>query len=196
MENKSLLEIYNQIKTPLELLEFMCNHIKFGFYGNNQIYDTSDLDALDLASDIYWKLSSPTNTLKLGYGQCFDQVELERDWFLSHGYFCMTFYITFLVENMNSYPNHAYLAFKANDKWYWFEHCDKANFGIHEYDSLGDLITDQMTKHVYSTDKFYPLDENILNSLHIFEYKKPLYGINTKDFQHFVYSSYDVPIVE
>lgn len=196
MENINLQKIYNTINTPLELLAFMDKHIKFGFYGNNQIYDTSDLDALDMASEIYWNLSSPMNTLKLGYGQCFDQIELERDWFIRKGYPCMTFYITFLVEGVHSYPVHAYLAFKEHEKWYWFEHCDKANRGIHEYESLGDLITDQMSKHVSLTEKFNPLDEDILNQLHIFEYKTPTYGINTKEFQSFVLSSYDVPIVE
>lgn len=196
MENKSLLEIYSQIKTPFELLDFMNKYIKFGFYGNNQIYDTSDLDALDLASNIYWNLSNPVHTLNLGYGQCFDQVELERDWFLAHNYPCKTLYITFLVDGINSYPTHAYLAYKENDKWHWFENCDKANFGIHDYESLGDLITDQMIKHVSFTEKFNPIDQDIVDTLHIFEYERPSYGTNADDFRKFLVSSYDIPIVE
>lgn len=197
MKYENLREIYDKITTPFELLEFMDNYIQFGFYGNNnKLYDTSDLDAFELASETFWNLSSPSHTLKNGYGQCFDQVELERDWFVKNGYDCKTLYITFLVSGINSYPVHAYLAFKNHGKWYWFEHCDKANKGIHEYESLEELITDQMTKHIYFTDRFNPLDDDILDCLHIFDYKSPIYGLSKKGFQSFVMASDEVPIVE
>ena len=192
-----LKDIYKTIKTPEELLSFMNKDIHFGMYGSNKkLYDTSDLDALELANEIYWNLSSPTNTIKTGYGQLFDQVELERDWFVKHGYECKTLFITFLVNTVNCYPNHAYLAYKDNGKWCWFESCDKANIGIHKYDTLEDLITDQMDKHVRFTEKFNPIDESTLDCLHIFEYEKPKYGMNTKEFNKFLLCINDVTIVK
>lgn len=193
----SLKDIYKSVKTPEELLDFMSKNIKFGMYGTNKkLYDTSDLDAFFLANDIYWSLSSPTNTLRTGYGQLIDQVELERDWFQRNNYECKTLYITFLVNSINSYPTHAYLAYKDNNQWCWFEACDKANYGIHKYDSLEELITDQMEKHVRYAEKFNYLDESTLDYLHIFDYKKPKYSIGTKEFKDFVLCSSEVPIVE
>lgn len=194
----SLKDIYYDIETPEELLEFMNKNLHFGMYGTNKkLYDTSDLDAFELASEIYWNLSSPSNTLKNGCGQLFDQVELERDWFVRNGYEYKTIYITFLIKSVNSYPTHAYLAFKKDNKWYWFENCDKSNFGIHEYESLEELITDQMTRHVKYAARFNPLDESILDTLHIYEYKKPKYGITTKEFTKYILNeSTEVPIVE
>ncbi len=190
-------ELYKNIKTPEELLKFMNNNIKYGMYGSNKrLYDTSDLDALELAFEIYWNLSTPANTLKNGYGNLLDQVELERDWFINNGYECKTLYITFLIDGINSYPTHAYLAYKNNDKWYWFENCDKANYGIHEYETLEDLITDQMSKHVQFAEKFNPLDEKVLNHLSIFEYKKPKLGINSKEFKDYILNSDKVPIID
>ena len=193
----SLKDLYKSISTPEELLNFMKNNIKFGLYGSNKrLYDTSDLDAFELANDIYWNLSSPVNTLKTHYGQIVDQVELERDWFTRNNYEVKTLYITFLVDSINSYPAHAYLAYKDKNKWCWFEACDKANFGIHKYDSLEELITDQMEKHVRYAEKFNPLDDSTLDYLHIFDYSKPKYSINRKEFMDFILNSSEVPIVE
>ena len=193
----NLKDLYKHVSSPEELLKFMEENIKFGLYGTNKkLYDTSDLDALELANEIYWNLSSPANTLKLGYGQILDQVELERDWFTRNNYECKTLYITFLVNSANSYPTHAYLAYKDKDKWCWFEAIDKANFGIHKYDSLEELITDQMEKHVRYTENFNPIDHSTLDYLHIFDYKKPKYSIGSKEFKKFILNSSEVPIVE
>lgn len=117
LTNNSIKEKYNNIKTPEDLLKFMDLNIKFGFIGNNKrLYDSSDLDSLEIAHEIYWNLSSPSNTLKTGFGNCFDQVELERDWFTKNGYECKTLYISFLVNGVNSYPTIAYLVYKNDDK--------------------------------------------------------------------------------
>ena len=192
-----LKDKYNKIKSPEELLDFMHTNIKYGMYGiNKRLYDTSDLDAFELASDIYWNLSAPATTLKIGYGQIFDQVELERDWFTRNGYECKTLYITFLAKSINSYPTHAYLVYKKDGKWNWFENCDKSNYGIHSYESLTDLITDQMSKHVKLASRFNPVDQDTLDLLHIYEYDRPKYGINTMDFKKFILNSEEVPIVD
>lgn len=197
MKELSLKDKYKRVSTPSELLGFISNNIKYGLYGSNKkLYDTSDLDALELAETIYWRLSTPQNTLKYGYGTCFDIVELERDWFTKHGYEIKTMYITFLVDKVNSYPTHAYLLYRDKNSWNWIEAVDKANLGIHKYSSLEELITDQMTKHVRLTQRFNPLDQKTLDCLHIFEYKKPKYGIDSKEFTSFVKSSDEVPIVD
>ena len=88
------------------------------------------------------------------------------------------------------------LVYKKDGKWYWFENCDKSNYGIHSYDSLADLITDQMTKHVKLASRFNPVDQDTLDLLHIYEYDKPKYGINTVDFKKFILNSEEVPIVD
>ena len=111
-------------------------------------------------------------------------------------YFFSTKSTTFLAKSINSYPTHAYLVYKKDGKWNWFENCDKSNYGIHSYESLTDLITDQMSKHVKLASRFNPVDQDTLDLLHIYEYDRPKYGINTMDFKKFILNSEEVPIVD
>lgn len=76
----------NNIKTPEELLEFMTNNINYGYLGKNgRIYHFDDID---FNPDWYEQyILEDTNELLINlYGNCWDQVEFEREWFLKHGY--------------------------------------------------------------------------------------------------------------
>ena len=86
----NLIDSYNEVKTPYELLMLMDN-IKYGFYGNNnKIYIN---DGTYESNKIFqeaclnkYGLANKDKVLKYGLGQCFDQTELERAWFKEHNY--------------------------------------------------------------------------------------------------------------
>lgn len=192
----NLKELYAQIKTPEELLEFMSKYIKFGFYGiNKRLYDTSDLDAFTMGLS-YWNLSDTDDTLTNGYGNLFDQVELERDWFIKNGYECKVFYIGFIMDKSNSLPNHAYLVYKDSNKWKWFEVIDKANYGIHDFTLLDMLVAYQMNDLIAIANRFNPVDSETMDTLHVYEYSKPNSSINSKDIMEFIKNSQEIHVLE
>ena len=73
----------NKIKTPEELLTFM-DCINYGFTDKDGINYTDE----QFEENVFdkWYLSSPERLLKVKYGHCFDQVELEREWFTKKNY--------------------------------------------------------------------------------------------------------------
>lgn len=136
------------VKTPEELLNFMSNKINYGYLGKNKkIYhqDDSNFD-----SDWYeqYILQSSEDLLKTLYGNCFDQVELERDWFLKNGYEIKTIFEMVNLDYENNYPTHSFLVYKNNDCWYWFENADFNNRGIHKFNTLEELLNYQYNKYI------------------------------------------------
>ena len=77
---------YEDIKNPIDLIEYMDSNIKYGFldeYGNG--YDLlNDSDAVNYIDK--WTMSTPEEVLEHGYAMAFDQVEFERDWFVKNNY--------------------------------------------------------------------------------------------------------------
>ena len=193
-------ELYKNIDTPEELLQFMSNNINYGIYGKDgKIYDLDGTDAKDYlfeyACKNYYGLSSPEGLLEHGYGHCWDQVELERDWFKSHDYEFRTFYIMFLLDYDNSYVTHTYLVYKKDNKYYYFENSDYNNRGIHEFNSYEEAVKYQREKHIeYNKSIGNKIDEEILKSLKIYEYENPKYGLNMEEFIDYVLSSKEVII--
>ena len=51
-------------------------------------------------------------------------------------------------------PSHAFLIFKDNKKYYWFENAWYKYKGIHEYESLEDALNDIKYKFVATLDSF------------------------------------------
>ena len=165
------------INTPEELLEYM-DIINYGFTFNNKIYLDKDFEN----NILKWKLSSPERLLKEKYGHCFDQVELEREWFTKHNYKVYTFYIMFLLPYENPYTTHTFLVYEDNNKYYHFEHSDYYNRGIHEYNTLDELLDSEINNHLKSNQKDNKMTKEEINSLVIYEYQKPPYNIGFLDF--------------
>lgn len=116
---------YESIKTPEQLLTYMNENIQYGFLDSQaKVYENSNSKEFQNGCRIKWRLSSPTRLLQVKRGNCFDQVELERDWFLKNGYNVKTFYIWFELPYDNTYSIHTYLAFFDKGKWFYFEHSD------------------------------------------------------------------------
>ena len=71
----------HNIKTPEELLDYMKNNIQYGYLGNNgKIYHYNDFD---FDKDWYQEyiLENKDDVIKNKVGNCWDQVEFEREWF-------------------------------------------------------------------------------------------------------------------
>ncbi len=181
MEN--IINEYNAIKKPEELLNFMNKYINYGYIGSEsgKLHVWEDNDYQDSFENDY-ALTSPIQLLRNRYGQCWDQVELERDWFSKNNYKFKTLYIMFLFEHKNNFPTHSYLVFQKNNKWYWFEHSDIINTGIHEFDSYEEAIKGQLKAHIDFTKTYIDITNEDIKRIVIFEYEKPEYGISMTDF--------------
>ena len=172
---------YESVNTPSELLEFMNEKISYGYIGKNKkkyLFNDNNFN-----SDWFdnYILESPREVLSNKVGNCYDQVELERNWFIKHNYEIKTFYIMVEVNYVNNYPTHVFLVFKENNGWNLFESADYINRGIFKFGSINELIDNQFKKQIQLI-KSIDSNFNCLDKIHVYEYNKPKYNINAKEF--------------
>jgi len=179
------------IKTPEELLDFMSNNINYGYLGKNgRVYHYDDLD-FNLDWYEQYILESKNDLLKNLYGNCWDQVELERDWFLKNGYEIKTIYEMVKLDYDNVYPTHSFLIYKDKDCWYWFENSDFDNRGIHKFNTLDDLLNYQYKKYVEFLKSFNITDEE-LEKIIVTEFDKPKEHISAEEYLNHVINSQQI----
>ena len=172
---------YKDVINPTELLEFMDENIKYGFVDReNKIHKPSD--SFDKECRKNWRLSSPERLIEKGYGHCYDQVELERDWFTKNGYNVKTFFSIFELDYDNPYTTHTFLVYEDNNKFYLFEHADYENRGIWEFSSYNEAVKAQIKRSVTLNRKNNNLKDDELSSLCVYEYNKPKYNISMNRF--------------
>lgn len=144
----------NDIKTPEELLTFMSQNINYGYLGKNgKIYHYADFDFNTKWYEQYI-LENSEELLNNKYGNCFDQVEFEREWFLKNGYKIETIYEMVKLEYNNEYPTHAFLVYKDDNYWCWFENADYNNRGIHRFTTYEELLSYQYHKYLEYLKKY------------------------------------------
>ncbi len=181
-------EFMNNIKTPEELLNFMSSNIRYGYLGKNgRVYHCDDSD-FNLDWYEQYILEKPDDLLQNLVGNCWEQVELERAWFLNHGYNVRTIYEMVLLDYENDYPSHSFLVYQNNYYWYWFENADFNNQGIHKYSSFEELINDQYNKYINYLKKFNIAEEE-LKKIIITEFNTPKGHINAESYLHLVINS-------
>lgn len=180
---------YTELKSPEDLLKFMAKQITYGVFDKDSKtrYLGDDKD-FGFACENLWKLSSPNELLKNGVGHCWDQVELERDFFKRHGYKFKTFFIWFNCKRQNKYPTHTYLVYedKKSKEWCWFEHSDYANKGIHKFDSLNEAIEAQKIAHI-NYAKSYRKSRTDVSKIQIFEYDNVPDNIGMTEFMDYIF---------
>ncbi|MBR3229484.1 MAG: hypothetical protein IKF91_01500 [Bacilli bacterium] len=178
----------DDIKTPKELLNFMSTKINYGYLGKNgRVYHYDDSDySLDWYEQ--YTLESKDDILKNLYGNCWDQVELERDWFLKNGYEIKTIFEMVKLDYENEYPTHSFLIYKNNDCWYWFENSDFNNRGIHKFNTLDELLKYQYKKYVKLL-KTFNITNDELEKITITEFDKPKEHISAKEYLNHVIDS-------
>lgn len=163
------------IKTPEELLEFM-NSINYGYLGkdNKIYYDDSNFFE-------NYKLETTEDILTNLVGNCWDQVEFERDWFLNNNYEIKTIFEMVVLDYNNDYPTHSFLVYKDNNKWCWFEHADSNNKGIHKFNTLEELLNYQYHKYVEFLQE-YNIKEEEINKIIITEFTSPNEHITASEY--------------
>lgn len=167
---KGKLSIWNYYN-EFEIMALM-KDIEYGWVDkNNKKYEFVDKDF-----SCNYILQSPSEVKKNKVGVCWDQVELERYYFKGNDWNIKTY---FLVHyDGNKCPTHTFLTFEKNNKYYWFEHSWEIFRGIHEYNSLKEMLLD-------IKDKFIMKELNgkcVLENLVLHEYKKPKYHISVQEF--------------
>lgn len=167
---KGQLNIWNYYN-EFEIMNLMEN-IEYGWMDKtNNKHNIVD----ESYSDNYI-LQSPKEISKNKIGVCWDQVELERYYFKGNDWNIKTYFI--VHYDNDKCPTHTFLTFEKNNKYYWFEHSWERFKGIHEYNSLKDLLIDVRNKFIK-----YELNNNYnKNNLCLYNYKKPKYHLSVLEF--------------
>ena len=180
---------YEEISTPEELLEWMKN-ITYGYLGKNKLHTYQEQDFNDVWYDEYM-LSTPQEVIENKIGNCWDQTELERNWFVKHNYKVKTIYVMVNLPYENIYPTHSYLIYQDKDNsWNWFENSDFNNRGIHMKTTEEEIILFQLTKYKEFLKEFDIKDEE-LEKIIIKVYEKPDYHITAEEYINHVINSKD-----
>ena len=183
----------DDIKTPEELLNFMSKNIDYGYLGkNNRVYHYNDSD---FDSEWYeqYILENSEELVNNSYGNCFDQVEFERDWFLKNGYEIKTIYEMVKLDYNNVYPTHSFLVYKDNDCWFWFENADFDNRGIHKFNTFEELLNYQYEKYVEFLKTFNITNEE-LERIIVTDFEKPKEHISAEEYLNHVINSRQIKI--
>ena len=148
----------------------LMNTIDYGWIDKNK---TKHIDDFEFFSNEYI-LQSPEELVNSKLGTCWDQVELEREFFKNN----KTIKTFFIVNYDNKKtPTHTFLTYKKGNNYYWFEHSWEKFRGIHQYNSLELLLKDVYNKFVENE-----LESNSNKNIIIYEYSKPKYHISVQEF--------------
>ena len=131
----------NNIKTPQQLLKFKYKWMdKQGNFHNSP------------TPEMYtnYSLMTPEEVLINKAGICLDKSLFEKEWFNNHNYENKV--MTIQIHRSDSSPGHAFLIYKENDKYCWFENAWESYQGIHVFNSYEELIKDVMNKFIYQND--------------------------------------------
>ena len=185
-----------KINTPNELLEFMSARINYGYLGKNgRVYHYDDKD---FNSDWYeqYILETDEELLNNLYGNCWDQVEFERSWFLKNKYEIKTIFEMVVLDYDNNYPTHSFLAYKdKNNCWCWFENSDFNNRGIHRFNTYNELLKYQYKKYV-SYLRTFNITEKELENIILTEFSKPKEHSSASEYLNHVIDSKKIFINE
>ena len=168
------MEEFNKIKTPEELLKYMDNNITYGFVGRNgkKYYDMFSKEWDDWYNEYF--VQTGEELIESKTGTCWDQVELERLWFEKNNYNYKTIFTWFEVNRPNNLPTHTFLIYESDGKYYWFEHADESNKGIHEFETEEDAINYLKEKQfLYAYNNKYDIKKEEKDCFTAYEYTKP-----------------------
>ena len=76
------------------------------------------------------------------------------------------------LDYENNYPTHAFLVFRNNNSWYWFENADSNNHGIHKFNTLNELLTYQYNKYLEGL-KVLDITNDEIDKIIMTEFDKP-----------------------
>ena len=163
------------MKEKLEKVLAKLENIKYGYIDNNHNIYPDDINDWDTNFNKLYKLQSPEELINNKYGVCWDQVELERYYLEQENIEGISYFI--IAHENRQEPTHTFLVIK-DIKYYWLEHAWEPYRGLHEYETLEELILDVKYKFEQTIKK-----NNITNyQIDIYEYKKPKYNLGCIEF--------------
>lgn len=173
--------VYNNINSPEELLDFMNNNFSYGYVDfAGGIHDNFDVDWIN-----DYCLQIDDDLLKNKVGCCFDAVEFERLWFKKHNYEFITIFEMVKLDYLNNYPMHAFLIYKRDNKWHYFEWADGSNQGIFSFTSFCDVVEYQYKHYLDVLDNLNIKDEE-KNKVIRYVYDEPNARCNGAEYLKFV----------
>ena len=183
------MEEFNNITTPQKLLEYMDKNITYGFVGKNgkKYFDMYSKEWDDWNKECY--IQNGEELIESKTGTCWDQVELERLWFEKNNYSFKTIFIWFEVNRPNNLPNHTFLIYESDGKYYWFEHAYEDFKGIHEFETEEDAINYiKENQYLFALNNNYDIKEEEKDCLIAYEYSKPNNHLGVDDYINHVTS--------
>lgn len=175
-------KIFEEIKTPEELVSFLRGNIRYGFIGkkDRKIY-SPEFEGWGQGEQPEHELQSPDDLLNSGYGTCWEQTELEKKWFREHSFEFKTFLFMFGPEINQKHPAHTFLAFRKDGKWYWLENTLDGHNGIHEFDSL-EALSKKVQEVVIANAIRNGATEDDIKQGRLMEYDIPAHGLSPQEF--------------
>lgn len=130
---------YLNIRNVNDLMDFMNSNITYGWIDK---IGRKHLNNLKGFRENY-RISSMEEMFETGLGTCIEQAKMIKETFdmlgLESKLYCHRSY-----ENEDNFDKevrmHCFVLFRDGDKWYHFEHSDRPNRGIHEYNSIDEAI--------------------------------------------------------
>lgn len=121
-------------------------------------------------------LQSPKEVWKNEIGICWDQVEVEREFFEEHNIAHQSIFMFY--DDGVKFPIHTFMLFKKDNKYGWIDNTySDVKDSIRIYPSLKAAIND-VTKEFIKENKLSVIGEKV----YYYVYEKPTYGLNFEGF--------------
>lgn len=121
-------------------------------------------------------LQKPSEVWKNHIGICWDQVEVEREFFTKNNIPFKS--ILIFYDDGLKFPNHTFVIFKLDNEYGWIENTYKnVKDEIRYYNSLKEALDDVRNEFIRESDL-----QIIGDKLYYFAYDKPKYGIGYEEF--------------
>ncbi len=133
----------------------------------------------------YKMLQTPQETIENKKGDCFEQAEVTRYLLAQNNISCTSYFLEMnrgksSPESWKNFIGHAFIVFEENSKVYWIErpYCSGKYIGVHQYDSINELLVDivNKTKDSFTNDYKMPV-----NNIIVHKYNKPKFPISYTD---------------
>ena len=146
-QEDKFLFTFSDISNPKQLLDWMSRNIQYGYFGKDGKIYLGDVDSEKLFEN--YLLMSPKEVLKYKVGLCWDQVNLEREWFEAHNFEYESFYIKLVIKANEIEPSHTFLKYTdVNGKHYIFENSFYSLRGISELDNFSNYLNKMINKMI------------------------------------------------
>lgn len=136
---------FSEIKNPTDLFDFMELNITHGWIDDDGKRHEHSLEGI---KDNY-HINSLEQVLESGLATCIEQTMIEHMLLDNLGIKNKVFVNRYLMWDEKSTRKvrlHCFCAYSINDHWYYFEHANKNNKGIHWFYSLNDLCNYHLKK--------------------------------------------------